>query len=46
MCNKRLNLSISDDLLSKLKELATDRGLSMSAYLRLLVAQQWEEQKK
>lgn len=46
MCNRRLNISINDDLFSKLKKLATDRGLSMSAYLRLLVAQQWDEQKK
>lgn len=38
---KRLNLTIDQTLLNKLKIMAHNYGLSMSAYLRMLIADQW-----
>lgn len=43
---KRLNLTIDQTLLDKLKIMAHNHGLSMSGYLRLLVAQQWNAEQK
>lgn len=46
MRNKRINITMSDDLMNKLKSLAEEKGLSMSAYLRYIVSEKWEQLSK
>lgn len=43
MKSKRINITMSNDLMNKLKSLAEEKGLSMSAYLRYIVSEKWEQ---
>ena len=46
MRSKRINITMSDDLMNKLKSLAEEKGLSRSAYLRYIVSEKWEQLNK
>lgn len=42
----RQMISISEELAKEIKEKAADKGLSMSAYIRMIILEKWKEDNK
>lgn len=39
-------ISMSDDFAAKLKQKAKEKGLNVSAYIRMVLIEKWEEEEK